>query len=56
MHSDWTLVAIVFCLVVVGLVFVYSASCYSAKKDFGDQFYFLKKQLSGALVGVVAMV
>lgn len=43
-------------LVVIGLIFVYSASMYSAQKDFGNKYYFLMKQLVGALVGMVALV
>lgn len=54
-HPDYVIVAVVSLLVVIGLVFIYSASCYSAKKDFGNEFYFLKKQFAGALVGIVAM-
>lgn len=34
---------------------VYSASCYAAKVQYGDSFYFAKKQLVGFLLGIVGM-
>lgn len=40
-----------FLLCVFGLIFVYSASCYTAQKDYGDKFYFLKKQFFGYILG-----
>lgn len=38
-------------LLVVGCIFVYSASFYSAEISYGDKFFFLKKQLFGIGVG-----
>jgi cell division protein FtsW len=35
---------------------VYSASCYSAKVEFGDSLYFVKKQILGVAVGSLAML
>lgn len=55
-RPDFVIIAVVFLLVVTGLVFIYSASCYSAQKDFGNPYYFVTKQFAGAIVGVVAMV
>ncbi len=43
-------------LAVIGTVFIYSASCYSAKATYGDAFYFVKKQVVGILLGIVAMI
>lgn len=40
----------------IGVLFVYSASAYSAEKLYGDAFYFFKKQLIGFFVGVVCML
>lgn len=51
----WLLVAVCL-LTVVGTVFIYSASNYSALATYGDSFYFVKKQLIGVLLGFVAMV
>ncbi len=40
----------------LGLVFVYSASCYNAGVRYGDEFFFFKKQLIGFCIGLVCMV
>ena len=45
------LFSVMFILLVLGCVFVYSASFYSAKITYGDKFFFLKKQLFGIAVG-----
>lgn len=39
-----------------GVVMVYSASRYTAKVQYGDAFYFAKKQLVGFLLGLIGMV
>ncbi len=39
-----------------GLVFVYSASCYNAEVQYGDAYYFLKKQIAGFALGLAAMI
>lgn len=51
----WILIAVA-ALAVIGTVFIYSASNYSASADYGDAFYFVKKQAIGILLGVVAML
>jgi len=43
-------------LAVIGTVFIYSASNYSAKATYGDGFYFVKKQIIGIILGIVAMI
>lgn len=40
----------------LGCVFVYSASFYSANITYGDEFFFLKKQMFGVAVGIVCYV
>lgn len=40
----------------IGLIFIYSASSYTANKTFNDQFYFLKKQCIAFIVGIVFMI
>ena len=40
----------------LGVLFVYSASCYTAELQYGDEFYFLKKQLLGFVLGLAALV
>lgn len=43
-------------LAIVGTVFIYSASNYSAQKTYNDGLYFVKKQIIGISLGVVAMI
>lgn len=53
---DYILFFAVVLLVLLGLLFVYSASMYSAEVTYGDKYFFLAKQSVGALVGLVVMV
>ena len=46
----------VFVLAVIGTVFIYSASCYSAKATYGDEFFFVKKQVLGIAIGTITML
>ena len=39
-----------------GVLMVYSASCYIAQTQYGDRFYFMKKQLIGFILGLFAML
>ena len=55
-RGDISLLIAVVMLAVIGTVFIYSASNYSAEKTYGDGFYFVKKQLIGIVVGLVAMI
>ncbi len=43
-------------LAVFGVIMIYSASSYTAQKELSDSFYFVKKQLLGLVVGIVAFV
>lgn len=43
-------------LVSIGVVMVYSASKYSAQVNYGNQYFYMTKQLIGGLIGVGAMV
>ena len=43
-------------LAAIGLIFIYSASSYSAQKTYGDAFYFVKKQAIGLALGGAAMI
>ncbi len=54
--GDYPLVIAVILLAVIGTVFIYSASNYSALATYGDAFYFVKKQAIGIALGIVAMV
>lgn len=50
----WIIICTLF-LLAIGVVMVYSASAVSALYDYGDAFYYLKRQLVFAVLGVVAM-
>lgn len=56
---EWGIVALPILVVLVaafGVLMVYSASYYAAEKQFGDAFYFMKKQFVGFILGIVAML
>ena len=53
---DYILFVAVIFLVAIGLIFVYSASMYSAQATYGNKYFFIGKQLVGALVGLVVMI
>lgn len=52
---DPLLLAAVLALVAMGLVMVYSASAITAQDKMGDAFYFIKRQIVAAGLGLVAM-
>lgn len=52
---DYILFAAVIALVLLGLLFVYSASRYSAEQTYGNEYFFVVKQSIGAAIGLVAM-
>ena len=52
---DYTLLVIVFLLVAVGLVILYSTSAYNGDVKFHDSFYYLKKQVIATILGLVMM-
>ena len=54
--GDKLLIVAVILLSLLGMLFIYSASSYSAKKVYGDSFYFVKKQGIGVALGIVAMI
>ncbi len=43
-------------LSVIGLVMIYSASYYSASLQFGDEFYYVKKQAVALIAGIVLFI
>jgi cell division protein FtsW len=52
---DFVLVIVILSLLSIGLIMVYSASAVWADYRFDDSFYFAKRQLLFAVVGLVAM-
>ena len=55
-HGDYFLITAVIILTLLGLIFIYSASRYSAESIYGDKFFFVKKQFIGIVLGVLAMI
>ncbi len=53
--GDFLLLIAVVLLSIIGTIFIYSASCFSAQKTYNDKFYFVKKQVIGILLGTVVM-
>lgn len=50
------LLAIIACLMTIGLLFIYSSSSVFALEKLGDPTFFVKKQLKGLLLGLFALV
>lgn len=54
--GDIPLLICVFLMACFGCLMIYSASSYTARVQYGDSLYFVKKQLIGVLLGTAAMV
>ena len=52
---DLGLILTIFMLLALGLIIVLSASAPSALSSYGDSYYFFKKQLVSAAIGLVVM-
>ncbi|SDZ78718.1 cell division protein FtsW [Lachnospiraceae bacterium NK3A20] len=52
---DYSLLFIIFFLVVFGLIMLYSTSSYEAGIAYGDPAYYLKRQLLNSVIGILAM-
>lgn len=56
LKKNWVLISLVFLLIALGMLFIYSASSYSSGIKYDDSFYFVKKQLLGFAMGLVVML
>ena len=54
--GDIPLLICVVAMACFGCLMIYSASSYTAKVEYGDSLYFVKKQIIGVVLGVAAMV
>lgn len=52
---DYTLLAALLLLIIMGLVILYSMSAYNGEVKFHDSFYYLKKQAFAMLLGIAGM-
>ncbi|MBE5734893.1 MAG: putative lipid II flippase FtsW [Clostridiales bacterium] len=50
------LISLVIVLCVIGIIFIYSASNYSANVLYGDSMYFVTKQIVGFVIGLALMM
>ena len=55
-RGDVLLLVLVVLLTIIGAVFIYSASSYSAKSTYKDEFFFVKKQIIGIVLGLISML
>lgn len=53
--GDIVLVIVTLILVCFGILMVYSASMYNAQINYDNEFYFMNKQIVGAVIGFAAM-
>ena len=54
-YYDYSLLAVLICLICFGLVMLYSTSAYSALVKYGDSMHFFKRQLIFTLIGLFGM-
>lgn len=54
-RMDFVLMILVLILTVFGLVILYSTGSYNGENRFGDSFYYVKKQLFAAALGLISM-
>ena len=54
--SSIIIIACVLTLAIFGCVMVYSASKYAAYQQYGNQFFYLKKQIMGVAIGIVGLI
>lgn len=52
---DSTLIVVIFALVVMGLIILYSTSAYNGRVKFDDSFYYVKKQMFATILGLILM-
>lgn len=55
-YGDISILIITVVLAVFGILAIYSASRYVAETQYGDEWYFVKKQVLGFVLGLVAML
>jgi cell division protein FtsW len=54
-RPDYTLITVTLALLVIGIVMVFSSSYTTARRDTGDAYYFLKRQIMWAAIGLAAL-
>lgn len=54
-YFDLPLTVVTVCLLAFGVLMVYSASMYNAEINYGNEYFFMYKQLFGVLMGLISM-
>ena len=54
-NLHYKILILTFILLIFGIIMVYSASSYLGELNFSDKYYFLKKQIFGAVLGIIAL-
>lgn len=54
--GDYFLIISIILLALIGNLFIYSASNYTAKSTYNDKFFFVKKQTVGIVLGIISML
>lgn len=54
--GDYLIVIITMALVIFGIIMVFSASYYTALRDYGDPYYYLKREIVFAGIGSILML
>lgn len=54
-YYDYSLLAVLICLICFGLVMLFSTSSYRALIDYGDSMHFFKRQLAFTVLGLIGM-
>lgn len=55
-RTTLTVIISLFILCILGCIFVYSASFYSAEKNYGTPVFFLIKQIVGVVLGMSGLI
>ena len=55
-YFDYSLLVIIMTVIFFGLVMLYSTSSYNGQLKFGDNAYYLKKQIIAVLIGLAGML
>ncbi len=55
-EADFIMFATIMLLLSIGIIMIYSASAWTAGIKYGDDMYFLKKQLTWAALGIIIMI
>ncbi len=54
-NLDYTLLVVLFLLIIIGLVLLYSTSAYNGQNKFQDAYYYVKKQGAATILGLIGM-